>query len=210
MNDNTQNQDLSFIEDAMQNELEEGKNGDKLEYLIKLTDELIKAEDNVKALELQLEGANKRLGMISRTLIPEVMGQLGMKSYTLRNGDTLKIEHGVDCSVKKENMSTFYDWLRKRGDDYIIKTSFQFGKMKKEDYQKVVYAVGETHVAFDVKEEINGNTQKAYFKNLLGVKLPESERLVAVAKGQCMNKDELPAFVSVFEYEQAKHEIPKR
>jgi len=167
-------EDLS-VNDSVLQELQ-----DKVDHLQHLNDLVKKAEEDLKELK-------KAQTQYSGTEIPELLARYGLSEIKLSSGDKIIIKEDISVTIKDKFQ--YFKYLRNAGDDDIIKTAFEFGRLSTEDYNKVVDALDTTGLDYIGEDKVHGQTTKKYFKELLGFGLSSPK----------MSFAELPDWVSIYQ-----------
>lgn len=95
----------------------------------------IKAQEQlVNDLETQLKQAKKDLLRLTDEELPATMAEMGLSSFTLDDGSTIKVTPTYGASILVANREKAYEWLRENGYDDIIKNtvSCSFGRGEDE------------------------------------------------------------------------------
>lgn len=109
-------------------ELEEPVN---LESLTSAANEALSLKEEIASLEAELKILNANLEKIVSQKIPAAMHELGMKSFTLSNGQKITIRDIVSGSIEKSpNRDFAYNWVIENEGADLIKThvGIDFGK----------------------------------------------------------------------------------
>lgn len=116
---------------------------DKLEEISALANSLREYEAAIKAAGDQLVLLNDKAKQLSEVLIPEAMMEVGMESFKLKDGTSVTISKFYSGSIKEEKADAAFAWLRKTGNDSLIKreVKLSFGKGEDQDAQTVVQAL---------------------------------------------------------------------
>jgi len=145
-----------------------------LERVTKLAEQLRAAKAEVKTIEENLTKAKAKVTRLEREDLPELMRELKMKNFELEDGSKIGVTDDLECSITEENKPAAYEWVKKRGDDGIIKTVLSI-EFDRDEYQAAV-ALAEkirklTNKPVELKESIHHMTLKAYIKELLKKKV---------------------------------------
>lgn len=125
-------------------------------------------KDRIKELEDELKDAKKKFNKVSQEEIPELLLQSGLSSVALDSGEKVTIKEDVSASVK--DMPGFYRFLVERGDEAIVKTNLQFGKIPGEVLTKIQNHIAETFELFpDVNQGVHYQTLQKYIRELCGI-----------------------------------------
>ena len=107
-----------------------GVDDDKLSTLAELAAQEVREQEAIEQLEQQLKEAKGRLHKMKTEIIPDYMDELGIESFTLTNGATIKVEPFYQCSIPKARRDEAFQWLTEHGYDDLIKVNVTvtFGK----------------------------------------------------------------------------------
>lgn len=135
--------------------------------------DLIAAAKHQQYLETQIEEAEIRLKDLkkmqrrqSQEIMPNMMAELEIESFTLDNGYKVSIKDTYFASIPEANLYACFEWLRGNGLDGIIKTvvAANFGKGEDQEAQKVLDMLTEAGIVADVKSTIHPQTLKSFVK----------------------------------------------
>lgn len=135
----------------------------ELSYLAELVDKQISAESEVEKLEEELAEAKKKYNHVRQEEIPDFLKQFGISELKLADGRKVTVKEDVNVTVKDHK--AFYDFLRKRHDDSIIKNMLEMESPPGE----LVDELMDRGYVFSYNEKIHGQTLKAYFRKFLEV-----------------------------------------
>lgn len=103
-----------------------------LENLIKNAEEMQDLKENIEALEGTLSELNKQYNYIAQEVIPNMLDELGMKTFELKDGSKITVKDFISGSLPKdpERFDQAIDWLKDNDLESILKTnvSLTFGK----------------------------------------------------------------------------------
>lgn len=133
------------------------------------------------ALETEIEETNKRLNALVMRLeevrtksLPDAMLEMNVASWTtIRDGRrlTVKLDELFYPSVRKEDMPRFVEWLKKRGDEGIVKPKFvvDFEKGQVEEASDLLERMRREHPDLPIKyePEIHWATFRAFTKEVI-------------------------------------------
>lgn len=158
---------MSF-EHLLEHEGKDGAEQSSLEEIANYSKEILLLRKEAAELENQLALKKKHLQKYEQELLPRAMLSIGMTKFSLSSGQEVKIEEELSCSVK--DYSALYDFLEERGDDALIKTSIEIGKLPQNILNRVLRDLKER---FDLEGTsrlyIHPSTLKAYFKRLCAI-----------------------------------------
>lgn len=114
---------------------------EQLAEITQLAEKQLQMEQHIANLEEQLKNATDTMNHISQSLIPEAMMAVGMESFKMADGSTVKVEKFYSGKIPEDKSIEAFAWLRQTGNDSLIKrnVSLMFGK-------------GEDHLADTVVE----------------------------------------------------------
>ena len=117
--------DINFEED--QQDLIEKTD---IQTLASYCQELQQKEDEISSLEAQIKKKKEEADKISSEIIPNMLAEQGLSSLKLADGSSIDVRKSYNCTIKKDEMESAYNWLRENGLADIIKNevAVQFGK----------------------------------------------------------------------------------
>lgn len=104
-----------------------------LQVLMGLAAQQQELEVEIAAAEESVKELKKRLATISEFKLPEVMERLGMKEFTLKNGDSLKLDEKLRVKVPAKNKTEAYTWVEEHGGSAIVKRAFVIAFSKEQE-----------------------------------------------------------------------------
>jgi hypothetical protein len=194
----------AFLAEASKADAKEGMTVDALEELSRLAHELQQNERDIAEKEaelLLLKEKKQRLGGVE---IPQLLLQRGLSQVRLKTGEKIEVKSGVSVSIPDDRRADFFQFLTNRREDDIVKLTVAFSRMESEAIERLNKFLVENAYDFDAKEDVNPNTLKKYFKELLGLDLDEEERAEGVAVGRLLRTQDVEAFAKVFTYYTTK------
>lgn len=95
-----------------------------------LAQDQIKAEAEVARLEEELKAAQAKLKDISQFKLPELLAEVGMSEFKLKDGTKISVKEDVRASIPKSDSQPAFDWLESHGSGALIKREIKisFGK----------------------------------------------------------------------------------
>jgi len=158
--------DYSHLVDESVSEVTET---DTLKRLEKLAELYTETKLIVEKKEAELKKAKKNFNKISQELIPEAMMSVNMAAIELQDGRMLRVKQELSASVKDYNK--LVKFLEDRGDDSIVKTSLELGKLPQNIVNRIMRDFSETYDLFpDVKTSVHHKTLSSYLSKLCGIK----------------------------------------
>jgi len=152
--------------------------GSELTRLKKLVDRQIEIEMQIAALEEDLSSYKKDLKQVSQVDIPDLLGMYGLSEIKLDDGRKVIVKSDVSVTVK--DGISFFQFLRERHDDSIIKSQ----TVLIDPESTLLEELAERGVGFDREDKIHAQTLKAYFREFmaLGETPPESVNVYVYSK----------------------------
>lgn len=141
---------------------------DVLKRIAYYAGKLLIAQQELKEAEEEYEKKKVVVLELEQTKLPQEMLSIGMTEFKMTQGHSVSIKEQLSCSVKSyEKLQKF---LEERGDDALMKTSLELGKLPKNVLERIKKTILET---FEVESEsklyIHPQTLKAYFTKLCGI-----------------------------------------
>lgn len=123
----TDNFDFSIFE-----QVAETQDVASIENLVKNAEEMAELKENIESLEETLSGLNKHYNYIAQEVIPNMLDELGMKTFELKDGSKITVKDFMSGSLPKEEerFDQAINWLKENELESILKTdvSLKFGK----------------------------------------------------------------------------------
>jgi len=119
---------MSFQEDRVTDVPEES-----LGRLAKLATEQLRLEAEQRSVEEELRQIAKRIQELSTQLIPAIMEEIGMESFTLNTGEHVGIKNIVKASIPTDKRDVAFRWLRDHGHGSLIKNEIVASFAKDEE-----------------------------------------------------------------------------
>lgn len=140
-----------------------------LEYLRELAAEMVALQAEVDADTAALAEKNAKLDKIASRLIPDVMDELALESFTLKDGSKMEVKPDIKTSITADNKPAAFKWLADRHYDGIIKTKVmtEFGKGEMDKAQKAQQALEQLGFFASLDQSIHNATLKSFVKERL-------------------------------------------
>ena len=92
--------------------------------------ELQTYEEEIAELEEQIKKKREKADKISSEIIPNMLAEQGISSLKLADGSSVDVRKSYNCTIKKDEMESAYNWLRENQLGDIIKNEVygQFGR----------------------------------------------------------------------------------
>jgi len=115
----------------------------QLQEISDLATQQVKVEAEIAELETILEAKKNRLNQLSGTLIPEAMMAVGMESFKLADGTMVKVDKFYAGRIDDSHAADAFAWLRKTGNDSLIKreVKLMFGRGEDQQAQAAIAAL---------------------------------------------------------------------
>lgn len=139
---------------------------EQLKSLSSLAEQMVKAEQQVERLQKALDDATTSLNKLSMSLIPDLMTELGMESFSLSNGYSVEVKKFYNASIAEEKQDEAFTWLRNNDFDAIIKRviTSSFGKGEDKKAEKLKTTLLKQGFPFIDKSSIHASTLKAFVR----------------------------------------------
>lgn len=140
-----------------------------LEYLRELAAEMVALQAEVDADTVALAEKNAKLDKIASRLIPDVMDELALESFTLKDGSKMEVKPDIKTSITADHKPAAFKWLADRNYDGIIKTKVmtEFGKGEMDKAQKAQQALEKLGYFASLDQNIHPATLKSFVKERL-------------------------------------------
>ena len=179
---------------AFQEEVKAPQPTDALEKLYSLVNLLEDYNDSIADFEASLAEYKERAREISQKEIPELLAQYGLSEIKLKDGRKVTVKQ--DCRATVKNFDEFYAFMQARGEENLIKTTLELGKVPAVAVVAAQKAVLQaTGVAPESKTTIAPQTLWAWVRTNIGMGKTVPDEL--------LNKDSIPG-VSVYTFSETK------
>lgn len=179
----------SFIEDE--------KFDDSLEQLSSLANQQLQLEAQMKEVEERLDVLKKAHRKIAGEEIPNLLRSRGLSNVKLATGQKVEVKEDVSVTVKDDGK--FFDFLRARKEDDIIKMMFTMDRMPTDKLDTLLEFLQRNNYQFDFDVNVHPNTKKKYFKVLIGLEeTDDAKRLDGFRNGRFIPVSELPDWCNVY------------
>lgn len=141
-----------------------------------LTKKLKQAEFELGDLELAVSRKKEEIRILQEREIPDAMASIGMSSFKLDTGETIKVENLVRGSIPEKHKDEAFRWLRGHGGGDLIKRDItvQFGRGGDAKAAALIEELKSKGMSPKDKEAVAWNTLSSWAKEQLerGVDLP--------------------------------------
>jgi hypothetical protein len=141
----------------------------QLEEIAQLAETQRQVELKIALLEADLETAKDMLNRLSGTLIPDAMMAVGMESFKLSDGTTVKVEKFYSGKIPEDKANAAFAWLRGTGNDSLIKrnVTVNFGKGEDEKAEAIVAQLRIQGLEPVDKQSVHPMTLKSFIREQL-------------------------------------------
>jgi phage terminase small subunit len=163
--------DIDFEED--QQELLEKSDINTLANYCK---ELKAYEDEISDLEEKIKYKKEKADKIGSEIIPNLLAEQGLASLKLADGSSIDIKKSYNCTIKKDQLESAFEWLRNNGLGDIIKNevAVQFGKGEDNKAEQLLGLAVREGYEPSQKQKVEPMTLKALFRERIeaGLDMP--------------------------------------
>ena len=168
--------DTSFLEEHVADAPEVSS----LEAISAYAYALAEKREEAEELELKLKEKKEEVRKLEQELLPSAMLSVGLTSLKLASGQKVEVKEDLSCSVK--DYQKLYNFLEQQGDDALMKTSIEVGKLPQNILDRILRDMKKTYdLDCTSKLYIHPSTLKAYFKRLCAIGT-DDEAKVPLAK----------------------------
>jgi hypothetical protein len=138
--------------------------------------ELQALEDDIASKEEELKKQKEQADKIASEIIPTMLAEQGLSSLKLADGSAVEVGKSYSCTVKKDNMTSAYKWLRENGLGDLIKNevSVQFGKGEDNKAEQLLDLAVQEGYEPQQKSKVEPMTLKALYRERIeaGLDMP--------------------------------------
>ena len=137
-----------------------------IQTLASYCQELQQKEDEISSLEAQIKKKKEEADKISSEIIPNMLAEQGLSSLKLADGSSIDVRKSYNCTIKKDEMESAYNWLRENQLGDIIKNevSVQFGKGEDNKAEQLLTLAEQEGYEPTQKQKVEPMTLKALFR----------------------------------------------
>lgn len=178
------------LEDMVAGVVEESKQDKEgvFDALAPFVKEQMELAVQIEEQNIKLANLTERYRFLSVNKIPEILGEYGIESGSLKlkDGHVLEIKEVISATITKANQAAAYTWLRDNGFGDIIKreVAVAFGKGQDEDAETLLRALAMQGLPVTDKEGVHASTLKSFIREQLknnDIEVPEA--LFSVYRG---------------------------
>lgn len=153
--------DTSWLDEEIVKEAVPVPRDEQLAGIARLAGEQVNLERHIADLEISLLDAKKSLRIVSEGRLPELMQDLGLKSFELSNGLKIKVAPYYEARITDP---AAYDWLEAHDMGDIVKMALTVGTRRsdKERLQPLIDLAATLNVEIAMKESVHASTLKAF------------------------------------------------
>lgn len=163
-----------------------------LEHLRQLAADLIAAQEDLASLEEQAKHTRARIDRLAMGEIPDVMDDLEMVEFTLKDGSKITIKDDIVAKPLVANRAAAYEWMRGKGFGDLVKHAVTIDIPRGDEEQAaelVTYIEAQGFLAKD-GEAVHSGTMKKFVRewmetgkdipmDLFGIRLLKTAKVTA-------------------------------
>lgn len=156
-------------------------------------------EASIAEKEEELKQLKAVFNNVSGEEIPGILLQNGLSQVRLDTGEKVSIKE--DVSVTIVHPLKFFEFLKQRDEDDIVKLTFQFpARMEQEDVNELFEFLDERGYDYKVERDVHAQTRKKYFRDLFGLGLEPAEKEAGLVNGELKRPTDVEEFAKTFTY----------
>ena len=154
--------DLEELEKDQQEVLEKAN----IESLAGYCRELQAYQNEIAKLEESIEYKKQQMDKIGSEIIPNLLAEQGISSLKLADGSSVDVNKSYNCTIKKDEMESAYNWLRENQLGDIIKNevSVQFGKGEDNKAEHLLNLAAQEGYEPSQRSKVEPMTLKALYR----------------------------------------------
>ena len=123
-------------------------------------------EDQMLNMEKDLKKLKEEADKIGSEIIPSLLAEQGLASLKLADGSSVDIRKSYNCTIKKDQVESAFEWLRNNGLGDIIKNevAVQFGKGEDNKAEQLLGLAVREGYEPSQKQKVEPMTLKALFR----------------------------------------------
>ena len=128
--------------------------------------ELQTYEEEIAELEEQIKKKREKADKISSEIIPNMLAEQGISSLKLADGSSVDVRKSYNCTIKKDEMESAYNWLRENHLGDIIKNevSVQFGRGEDNKAEQLLNLAAQEGYEPSQRSKVEPMTLKALYR----------------------------------------------
>ena len=133
-------------------------------------------EDQMLNMEKDLKKLKEEADKIGSEIIPSLLAEQGLASLKLADGSSVDIRKSYNCTIKKDQVESAFEWLRNNGLGDIIKNevAVQFGKGEDNKAEQLLGLAVREGYEPSQKQKVEPMTLKALYRERIeaGLDMP--------------------------------------
>ena len=133
-------------------------------------------EDQLVNMEKDMKKIKEQADKIGSEIIPNLLAEQGLASLKLADGSSIDIKKSYNCTIKKDQLESAFEWLRNNGLGDIIKNevAVQFGKGEDNKAEQLLGLAVREGYEPSQKQKVEPMTLKALFRERIeaGLDMP--------------------------------------
>ena len=133
-------------------------------------------EDQLINMEKDMKKIKEQADKIGSEIIPNLLAEQGLASLKLADGSSIDIKKSYNCTIKKDQLESAFEWLRNNGLGDIIKNevAVQFGKGEDNKAEQLLGLAVREGYEPSQKQKVEPMTLKALFRERIeaGLDMP--------------------------------------
>ena len=135
-------------------------------------------EDQLINMEKDMKKIKEQADKIGSEIIPNLLAEQGLASLKLADGSSVDIKKSYNCTIKKDQLESAFEWLRNNGLGDIIKNevAVQFGKGEDNKAEQLLGLAVREGYEPSQKQKVEPMTLKALFRERIeaGLDMPRN------------------------------------
>ena len=133
-------------------------------------------EDQMLNMEKDLKKLKEEADKIGSEIIPSLLAEQGLASLKLADGSSIDIRKSYNCTIKKDQVESAFEWLRNNGLGDLIKNevAVQFGKGEDNKAEQLLGLAVREGYEPSQKQKVEPMTLKALYRERIeaGLDMP--------------------------------------
>ena len=133
-------------------------------------------ENEIAKLEELVKDKKQKADKISSEIIPNLLAEQGLSSLKLADGSSVDVKKSYNCTIKKDQVESAFQWLRDNGLGDIIKNevAVQFGKGEDNKAEQLLGLAVREGYEPSQKQKVEPMTLKALYRERIeaGLDMP--------------------------------------
>ena len=133
-------------------------------------------EDQMLNMEKDLKKLKEEADKIGSEIIPSLLAEQGLASLKLADGSSVDIRKSYNCTIKKDQVESAFEWLRNNGLGDLIKNevAVQFGKGEDNTAEQLLGLAVREGYEPSQKQKVEPMTLKALYRERIeaGLDMP--------------------------------------